>query len=117
MSNEELFEVEYFIPRRGGPIRGGKRNGLMFTVKWKNYDEVSDEPIENFIELGEEAPIHDNVVDYIIYYHNVAISYPYHYRKCICCDKRVRNGRIICKGEYCTMVYDCMKNVYDTELL
>lgn len=114
-----LYTVEKFISRRGGHVRGGLYNGICFTVKWENYDQITTEPIQNFIELGEnDDPIHCDVVDQISHYNNVALHYPYRNRKCLTCDNKVRNGRLLCKKRhYCIAVKNTLKNIYKIDLI
>lgn len=110
----DLFVVEQILPRRGGPSRGGKRNGLCFTVKWVGFDELSDEPIENFVETDA---INSIIVDYLSRFNDVAKNFPFRKRLCVCCDTRVRNGKLLCNRTYCKSVKQCLIDVYDLQLI
>ena len=99
------YKVEQIIAKRGSK----RYTGLYFRVKWENDEENTWEPVCNFICLKTKT-INNKMLEILKDYNETAITYPSMKRKCITCNRRVRENDIFCWNKKCKKIRTVVEN-------
>ena len=82
--------------------RDSETGEICFDISYED-GSWSRVPIRALMDLDDHSFIHDDVVNAVNDWIDVAQRFPAARRNCICCDKRTVKGTVLCRA--CTPIY------------